>query len=53
MKKRKQKRYDDDDGRVIAPMNVSGMPWSIDGEDASAVKGKCPLAAFMSYDGRF
>ena len=22
-----RKHYDDDDGRVIAPMNVEGMPW--------------------------
>jgi len=22
-----KKTYDDDDGRVIAPMNVDGMPW--------------------------
>ena len=22
-----KKRYSDDDGRVIAPMNVPGMPW--------------------------
>ena len=27
MKKRKKKVYDDD-GRVIAPMNVDGMPWN-------------------------
>ena len=27
MKKRDKKRYDDDDGRVISPMNVDGMPW--------------------------
>ena len=26
-KPRKRKQYDDDDGRVIAPMNVDGMPW--------------------------
>ena len=26
-KERKKKQYDDDDGRVIAPMNVDGMPW--------------------------
>ena len=26
--RKKEKRvYDDDDGRVIAPMNVEGMPW--------------------------
>ena len=25
----KKKTYDDDDGRVIANMNVDGMPWSI------------------------
>lgn len=29
MKRRKKKQYDDDDGRVIAPMNVDGMPWYI------------------------
>ncbi len=23
----RRKQYDDDDGRVIAPMNVDGMPW--------------------------
>lgn len=23
-----RKKYDDDDGRVIASMNVAGMPWS-------------------------
>lgn len=23
----KKNKYDDDDGRVIAPMNVEGMPW--------------------------
>ncbi len=28
MKKRIKKVYDDDDGRVIAPMNVDGMPWA-------------------------
>ncbi|MBQ6568819.1 MAG: hypothetical protein IJL87_01035 [Clostridia bacterium] len=26
-KKQKKTYYDDDDGRVIAPMNVEGMPW--------------------------
>ncbi len=31
MPKRK-KQYDDDDGRVIANMNVDGMPWYV--EDA-------------------
>ncbi len=25
---RKKKKYDDDDGRVIADMNVEGMPWN-------------------------
>lgn len=24
---KKKKTYDDDDGRVIAPMNLDGMPW--------------------------
>ncbi len=27
MKKRAKKVYDDDDGRVIASMDVDGMPW--------------------------
>jgi predicted lipid-binding transport protein (Tim44 family) len=27
------KKYDDDDGRTIANMNVEGMPWYIDRED--------------------
>ncbi len=27
MKKREKKTYDDDDGRVVARMNVDGMPW--------------------------
>ena len=27
MKKRNKRIYDDDDGRVISPMNVDGMPW--------------------------
>ena len=27
---RKRKQYDDDDGRVIAKMNVDGMPWYMD-----------------------
>ena len=30
MKQRKQKKtYSDDDGRVIAPMNIEGMPWYV------------------------
>lgn len=24
---RRRKQYDDDDGRVVAKMNVEGMPW--------------------------
>ena len=27
-KKKPPRQYDDDDGRVIAPMDVDGMPWS-------------------------
>ena len=27
MKKERKNKYDDDDGRVIAPMNIDGMPW--------------------------
>ena len=26
----KRKQYDDDDGRVIAKMNVDGMPWYVE-----------------------
>ena len=26
----KRKKYDDDDGRVIANMNVDGMPWYVE-----------------------
>ena len=26
----KRRKYDDDDGRVIANMNVDGMPWYVD-----------------------
>ena len=32
MSKRK-KTYDDDDGRVIANMNVDGMPWYVEGDE--------------------
>ncbi len=34
---RKKKTYDDDDGRVIASMNVDGMPWYM-GEAAGREK---------------
>ncbi len=27
MSKKQKKRYDDDDGRTIADMNVEGLPW--------------------------
>lgn len=27
MSKKQKKRYDDDDGRTIADMNVDGLPW--------------------------
>jgi len=26
-RKNRRREYDDDDGHVIAPMNVEGMPW--------------------------
>ena len=35
---RKKKQYDDDDGRVIANMNVEGMPWFL--SDALKNKGR-------------
>lgn len=42
-KQRKKKQYDDDDGRVIAPMNVDGMPWydrhlKVDGETGTGAE---------------
>ena len=36
---RKTKKYDDDDGRTIAPMNIDGMPWYV-GNSAAASKEK-------------
>lgn len=36
MKKRSKRTYDDDDGRVIAPMNVDGMSWSLGGHASGA-----------------
>ncbi len=36
----KRRHYDDDDGRVIAPMNVEGMPWYA--EKRSAPPGSPP-----------
>ena len=29
-KRAEKKKHDDDDGRVIAPMNVQGMPWHME-----------------------
>ena len=39
MAKRK-KKYDDDDGRVIAPMNVDGMPWYNPGHTENVSEGE-------------
>ncbi|MCL2079434.1 MAG: hypothetical protein FWH17_06265 [Oscillospiraceae bacterium] len=36
MARGKRKIYDDDDGRVIAPMNISGMPWHSEKSGLSA-----------------
>jgi ABC-type multidrug transport system permease subunit len=33
--KKSKKRYDDDDGRTIAGMNVDGMPWYAPGAEKS------------------
>ena len=30
---KKKKTYDDDDGRVVAKMNVDGMPWYMPAEN--------------------
>lgn len=43
----KKKKYDDDDGRVIAPMNLEGMPWNNPGRwwdprARSAIKPQTP-----------
>ncbi len=36
-----KKRFDpEDDGRVIAPMNVEGMPWYAPRSEASAAKSE-------------
>ncbi len=42
MKKRKKKVYDDDDGRVIAPMNVDGMPWNHESPVSQSENGEFP-----------
>lgn len=34
-KNKDKKKYDDDDGRVIAKMNVEGMPWYTPGHTTS------------------
>ena len=39
MKKRERKTYDDDDGRVVAKMNVDGMPWYVAGEKKNTPEG--------------
>ena len=41
---RKKKQYDDDDGRVIANMNVDGMPWFL----SAALKNKGRTGSDMS-----
>ena len=38
---RRTKKYDDDDGRTIAPMNIDGMPWYV-GPSAGGSKKKKP-----------
>lgn len=42
MSKNKDK-YNDDDGRVIAPMNVEGMPWYVKKDSSSSGTNKEPL----------
>jgi len=39
---KKRKQYDDDDGRVIADMNVDGMPWYTPKKDAAPEGGESP-----------
>ncbi len=33
---KERKRYDDDDGRTIAKMNVDGMPWYASGKSRAS-----------------
>lgn len=42
---KKRRQYDDDDGRVIANMNVEGMPWHR--PDPAGAKGKAPGSGEM------
>ncbi|HNX13989.1 MAG TPA: hypothetical protein PK854_01270 [Oscillospiraceae bacterium] len=41
-RKKDKKTYDDDDGRVIAPMNVEGMPWYRKGKSLGDSESKQP-----------
>lgn len=38
--KKKKKKYEDDDGRTIADMNVDGMPWYEKDKDEKEEKKK-------------
>ncbi len=44
MKKKERKQYDDDDGRTIAPMNIPGMPWYVEGPKPKKRKSDEPLS---------
>jgi hypothetical protein len=40
--KRERKKYEDDDGRTIAKMNVDGMPWYASGAGKPSPGRKVP-----------
>ncbi len=42
MARRKRKEAFEDDGRVIAPMNVEGMPWYVKGQQGGAPASNQP-----------
>jgi len=41
-RKKAKKIYDDDDGRVISPMNIDGMPWYIKSKPLGSSGSKQP-----------
>ena len=45
-----KRKYDDDDGRVIAPMNVEGMPWYTKrGPESDSAGGKQKEPVKLSF----
>ena len=48
MKKKKKKEKFVDDGRVIAPMNVEGMPWYVQKRQPRAAGDSSPIPEKMT-----